>query len=362
MPDPSVGAVGARRPGRLTLDIRQHQSLRLRTAALAVGVATGLLLSAIILVAAGVGPDELLDEFILQTLFDGQNLRAVLFQSAPLVFVGLAASLAFRARFWNLGLEGQMTFGAIAATAISLFQIGPEETRLPVMFAAAALAGMAWVAIPLTLRLRFGVNEIIATLLLNYVALNFLLHLLYGAWSDPKDSFPHSAQFRAFERLPELGAGIGSAIPLALVAMVAAHWVLSISRAGFYLRFVDANPRMAEAVGVPTRQVTLLAVLSSGALAGGAGFVIAAGQEGRLTQSFSEGYGFSGVLIAFLARNNPLAAGIVAFLFATLFITGQSLQVFYQIPFSMVRVIEAILVISVAGSEFAIRHRVRWTR
>jgi simple sugar transport system permease protein len=119
---------------------------------------------------------------------------------------------------------------------------------------------------------------------------------------------------------------------------------------------------MALLAGVPIRKITLLAVLLSGALSGVAGMMISAATEGRLTQGFFEGYGFSGVLIAFLARNRPIAATIVAILIAVLFIGSQGLQVFYQIPFAMVQLIQAIIVICVAGSEFIIRHRVRWVR
>ncbi|MBC7726433.1 MAG: ABC transporter permease, partial [Microbacteriaceae bacterium] len=134
---------------------------------------------------------------------------------------------------------------------------------------------------------------------------------------------------------------------------------VDLSRAGLHLRFVNANPRVATAVGVPVERMILSAGLISGALAGIAGFLVVAGQEGRLTQAFYTGYGFSGILIAFLARNNPIAATIVALLIATLFIAGRSLQVFYQIPFSMVQLIQAIIVVCVASSDFFIRHRIR---
>jgi ABC-type uncharacterized transport system permease subunit len=107
------------------------------------------------------------------------------------------------------------------------------------------------------------------------------------------------------------------------------------------------------------RQMIMSTVLLSGALAGVAGFIVSAGQEGRLTQSFYQGYGFSGILIAFLARNNPFAAAVVALLVAMLFVAGRNLQVFYQVPFSMVQLIQAILVICVASSDFFIRHRLR---
>jgi len=344
---------------RFTVEIRQQMSWPWQALILGIAILAGLAISAAILIAAGVSAKDLLNEFIVQTFFDKQNFLAVLFQAAPMIMIGLAASIAFRARFWNLGLEGQMIWGAIAATAVSFYEVGPEATRLPLMFIAAFATGLLWALGPALLKLKLEVNEIISTLMLNYLASNFLLHLVYGSWKDTKDNFPHSPEFRAFERLPEFLPGISSAILLAVVVAFIVWWFVDISRAGLYLRFVNNNPRMADAVGVPVRRMTLSAVLISGALAGVAGFVVAAGQEGRLTQSFYIGYGFSGILIAFLARNNPLAASVVAILIAALFITGRSLQVFYQIPFSMVQLIQAIIVVCVASSDFFIRHRLR---
>ncbi|MDB5807809.1 MAG: inner-rane translocator [Betaproteobacteria bacterium] len=363
---PAIETEAPRRPRRMPLasrrfsvEIRQLMAWQWQALILAIAILAGMAISAAILIAAGIAPKDLLNEFVVQTFFDKQNFEAVLFQAAPMILIGLAASIAFRARFWNLGLEGQMICGAIAATTVSLYEIGPEATRLPLMFAAAFCAGLLWALGPALLKLRLSVNEIISTLMLNYVASNFLLHLVYGAWKDPKDGFPHSAEFRVFERLPELMHGLSSAILLALIVALVAWWFVDISRAGLYLRFVNSNPRMAHAVGVPVRKMTLAAVLLSGALAGVAGFVVVSGQEGRLTQAFYSGYGFSGILIAFLARNNPLAASVVAILIAGLFVTGRSLQVFYQIPFSMVQLIQAIIVICVASSDFFIRHRLR---
>jgi ABC-type uncharacterized transport system permease subunit len=344
---------------RYTLDLRQQLAWPWQAAVIGLAVLLGLCISAAILVATGISLQELLDEFVVQTFFDPQNLRAVLFQAAPMIMVGLAAAMAFRSRFWNLGLEGQMIFGAIAATWVSLHGFGPPGLRLPLMALAAMAAGLLWMVLPAWMKLRLGVNEIISSLMLNYVAANFLLHLLYGAWKDPKDAFPYSPRFADYERLPELGGGYSSALLLALLMMLLTWWLVERSRAGLYLRFVEAGTRVARAVGVPVDRLLWLTVLLSGALAGLAGFMVASGQEGRLTQAFYTGYGFSGILIAFLARNNPLAAGVVAILVATLFVAGRSLQVFYQIPFSMVQLIQAILVICVAASDFFIRHRIR---
>ncbi len=358
----TAGRPHALRFGRINLEVRQSIPAWRQALILAGAVIAGMAISAALLIAAGVKPRALLDEFVVETLTDSENLHSILFQAAPLIFVGVGAAVAFRVRFWNLGIEGQMIWGGIAATFVAFYEIGPPVARLPLMMLSAVLGGMAWIMVPTWLRLRLRVNEIITTLLLNYVALNFLLHLVYGPWLDPKDAFPHSPQFHSYERLPEIGWGLSSALVMALVFTALAAWLVQSTRFGFYTRFVHDNPRMALAVGVPIKAVMLISVLLSGGLSALAGFVIATAQEGRLTQSFFEGYGFSGILIAFLARNNPIAAMIVAVLVAVLFVSGRSLQVFYQIPFAMVQLIQAIIVICVAASEFLMRHRLHWVR
>lgn len=349
--------------GRFNLEIRQHVSPLRQTLVLTGGLLVGLIATAIVLMLAGVGLRGLYEEFIVSIFSSSMSVSAVLVQAAPLLVVGLSAVVAFRVRFWNIGIEGQMIFGSVFATFVAINNIGPDSLRLPLMLVAAALGGMLWILIPALLKLRLGINEIISTLLLNYVAFNFLLYLLYGSWKDPVSAFPHSEQYEAMERLPLLGwQNLTWALPLALILAVVVWWLLNISRFGFYARFVDANPRMAAAVGVPIAMVTLVSALLSGAISGVGGFVVSAGIEGRMTQSFFLGYTFSGILIAFLARNNALLAILVAAFVGVLFVAGQSLQVFYQIPGAMVQLIQAIIVISVAASEFFIRHRVHWVR
>lgn len=345
---------------RIVLDVRQSLPAWKQSAFLAASLAVGLAISVAILWVAGVAPLELAGE--LAGVFNSDSLRAVLVQAAPLMLVGLGASLAFRIGFWNLGLEGQMVFGGIFAGAISIYQIGPETTRIFLMAIAAAVGGALWCLVAGLLKLKFRVNEIIATLLLNYVAVYFLFHLLYGAWQDAKTAFPQSTPFQPFERLGDVGYGVNVGLLISLGAILAAAWFIHFSRVGLYMRFISASPNVARVLGIPIRIVTIWIVAVSGACAGLAGFVNVASQEGRLTESYADGYVFSGVLIAFLSRNDPLVVAIVGFLIAVLFIVGQTLQVFYQIPFTMVQLIEAIIVISVAASEFFIRHRIRWIR
>ncbi len=327
----------------------------------AAGIAVGLVIAAVVLLASGVGLRDLVNEFVVAIFSSPRNISAVLVQAAPLIIVGLSACLAFQARFWNIGIEGQVIWGAIGATFIATYDIGPESLRLPLMALTAAAAGMMWIALPTFLKLRQGVNEIISTLLLNYVALNFLLHLLYGPWQDPVSAFPHSKQFETVERLAPMGwQSLNYSLVLALVLAAICFWLLNVSRFGYLLKFVHANPKMAQAMGIRAGVMVLVAAFASGALSGLAGFSISAGIEYRMTQSFFIGFGFSGILIGFLARNHPIGATVVAVFVALLMVAGQSLQVFYQIPFAMVQLIQAIIVVCAAASEFFIRHRLHW--
>jgi len=327
------------------------------------GILAGVFLSAVVLVYAGVSLNNLYTEFVVSVFSSPANISAVLVRSAPLIIVGVSAAVAFRANFWNIGIEGQMMCGAMASTYFSIYDIGPDQSRIFIMLIASAVGGMAWIVIPVILKIRLGVNEIISTLLLNYVAFNFVLHKLYGSWKDPITAFPNSAQFDAVERLPRLGwQNLTYTLPLAVLLALVCWWFLNFSRFGFFTKFTNANEKTAHALGFPVIKVIVVTALLSGALSGIGGFVVTAGIEYRLTQSFFVGYGFSGILIAFIAQNNPLGAILVAFFIAILFVVGQSLQVFYQIPGSMVQFIQAIVVITVAGSEFFLRHRICWIR
>lgn len=359
---PADKIVPVQRPqhGWRRLEIRQHMSAWQQALVIGAGFLIGCAVAAVILVVSGVGLADFAIEFGTSIFSSSQSLAAVLVRAAPLLIVGLSAAVALRVRFWNIGIEGQMIFGSIAATAVVLYHVGPPSFRIILMMLLAAVAGAGWIVVPAILRIRLGINEIISTLLLNYVAFNFLLHLLYGSWKDPASNFPNSAQFDVSERLGLLGwENVTYAIPLAIVLALICWWLLNVSRFGFFTRFAQANPRMAAAVGLPLTSIILGSALLSGALSGIAGFAVTAGSEYRLTQSFFVGYGFSGILIAFLARCNAIGAVAVSVFVAVLFVVGESLQVFYQIPGSIVQLTQAIIVICVAGSEFFIRYRLR---
>jgi len=348
---------------RAVLEVRQSISGPQKTLIVAIMLAVGLAISAIILILNGVQASSLFDELIVQTFFNRESLASVLVSTTPIMLVGLAAAIGFRVRFWNIGIEGQIIFGGVGASLIAFYCPGPGALRLPLMGIAALIGGALWVLPTLFLKLRLKVNEIITTLLLNYVAYNFLMYLVYGPWQDPVDRFPHSAKFEAVARLPGIGFGrVDLGLFIGVVMVVVVWWLMQRSRLGFYMRFVEAKTRMAIVVGVPVLSTQIAAVLLSGALSGLAGFAISAGQEYRLTQSFALDFGFTGVVVAFLARNNPILVAVVSFLMGGLAVAGQAMKVFYQVPVAVVGLIQASIVLSIAASEFFIHHRVRFVR
>ncbi len=345
------------------LERRQTSSDTMSYAVYAASLVVASVISIAVLALAGIAPAELGRELAATAFSSSRALGSVLAQSSPLIIAGLATAIAFRANFWNIGLEGQMIMGAIFATAIAIFDIGPEGLRLPLMLLAAMLGGILWIAGPGYLRHRLDVNEVITTLLLNYIAFNLLLNLLYGGWADPVSSFPQSERFEIAERLPPLGwLTLTWGFPFAVMMAAVFWWISAVSRVGYLVDLFASNPNMARAVGIPVRSLSIAAIIASGAVAGMSGFVIASGVEARLTQNLHIGYLFNGVLIAFLARNHPLGVVVAALFVAVLMQLGLSLQVYFGVPFSLVRLVQAIFIICLAGCHFFIVYRMNWRR
>ena len=317
------------------------------------GLAFGLGVSAVLLVNAGVPPEALIDEFLIATFMTSDGQSQTLTAALPLILVGLASAVAMRVRFWNIGIEGQLWLGAMAATWIALNGIGPAPFQLALMALLASVAGAVWIAIPLVLKQRFGVNEVISTLLLGNVAFLLVQHLLFGVWRDPANSFPVTAAFSDAARFALLGWGQLHAGLYVVVAVAAAVWFsLEYSRLGFHADAVGSNADTARASGLPVTRTIVGLVLLSGALSGLAGMLIVAGTEHRLNQSVGNGYLFSAIVIAYLARARPLWVIVVAVALGSIFTAGSVLKVFYSISEAMITLVQGTVLISILMAQF----------
>jgi simple sugar transport system permease protein len=276
---------------------------------------------------------------------------ATLVRTVPLLLAGLAVALAFRAGVWNIGAEGQILAGAAAAAAVSIAW-APALGRgaLPVGLLAGLLAGAAWVGPPALLRQRFGVLEVISTIMMNFVALYFVGWLVRGPMQEPLGIYPQSPELPDAARMPRMfaAARVHWGLPLALAASVGLWWVLAHTAAGFRIRASGASPSAARTAGlIDVSRTTTRAFLASGALAGLAGAVEVTGVTFALYENLSPGYGFTAIAVALLARLHPLIVVPSALLFGALDAGAGAMQRDAGVPSVIVSVITALLILLV---------------
>ncbi len=250
-------------------------------------------------------------------------LAETVVKAAPLVFTGLAVAVAFRAKFWNIGAEGQLLAGAMAAAFVGARESLPEWSLVPLMILAGALAGGLWATLPAVLKTRYKVDDVVATLMLNFIMLYGMMALLDGPWKDPLSGYPDSpdilmaAEYPILVEMTRLHLGV----LLAVLATFAVWFLMRSTTLGFAIRAVGENARAARHGGIAIARVTVLTALISGGLAGLAGVGEVAGIHFQVMATLSPGYGYAGIVIAMLARLNPLGV-IPASLFFAVVITG----------------------------------------
>ena len=292
-----------------------------------------------------------------------------LVKATPLILAGLACALAFRMRLWNIGVEGQFLMGAWGATAVVMVPLLPADAPAPVILAAMAVAGFIsgaiWGSIPGLLKAYLKVNEIIVTLMLNYIALLFIQYWVFGPWSE--GGFQMTKQFPKTAWLPRLsdfadsvpafgGLTVHAGFLVALLAATVVWLVVRRSRWGFVIQLVGDSPDAARYAGVNIKRDIVLVFMASGGLAGLAGMSEVAGAVHRL-QDASPGYGFTAIIVAYLARFNPLGVVVTAILFAALILAGREIQ-----PSGIPAMVQGIVLFCVIASDVLRRYSVRVQR
>jgi general nucleoside transport system permease protein len=292
-----------------------------------------------------------------------------LVKASPILLTGLACIVSFRMKLWNIGGDGQMFLGAWAATGLAVFWL-PNDLPRPLMLAAMAAAGIIagglYGAIPGFLKARLNINEIITTLMLNYVAYNFVSYfVVVGPWSigdfESTGRFPASATWPRLTQFADQvpvfsGLTVHPGIFLGIGAAIVLMWVLYRSRWGYEIRVIGDNPKAARYAGINLSRNIILVMTLSGALAGLAGMnEVAALRE--LNGRFTRGYGFTGVIVAWLAKLNPLAAILVAILFGGLLVGTALIQ-----PQGISSMLQGVILFVVIGTELLFRYRLRLER
>ena len=368
----------ARRPGRtdslLPWAIRLERRLevpRWLPVVTTIGaVIVALVISGVILWIAGGDPIQIFVHILRSSFGSLGVLSDTLVKATPLLLTGLACALAFRMRLWNIGAEGQFLMGAWGASAVVLVPIVPPGTpsiiTIPVMMVAAMLVGAAYGAIPGILKAFRGVNEIIVTLMLNYVAALWLAYWVFGPWSE--GGFQLTAQFPKEAWLPRLsdfsaafpafsGLTVHLGLVFGLVAAVLVRFLLFRSRRGYEIRLIGDSPRAARYAGINVARNTVIVFAMSGALAGLAGMSEVSGVVHRLQLAISPGYGFTAIIVAYIAKLHPYGVIVAAIAFGALILAGREIQ-----PSGIPAMIQGIILFSLIASEVVLRYRIRLER
>jgi simple sugar transport system permease protein len=266
--------------------------------------------------------------------------------ATPIIFTALSVILAFRCGLWNVGADGQLYLGAIAAVGIGFNTLGlPGPVVAPAMALGAILAGAGWAAVPAALRVVFGASEVIVTIMMNFIAVTISTYLIGGPWASGVT--PATGPIVAAGFLPVLvpGTRLTLSFPIAVVAALALGFVLRRTVFGFRARAIGLNPDAARHAGIRVGRVRFLAFAGAGGLAGLAGFGEVAGIYHDLPNGLSPGFGFTGIVVALLARLDPLWAVVVAVALGALTVGSGGMQRALGVPVSLVAILEAVLIL-----------------
>lgn len=326
-----------------------------------------LALLVIALVFWGYGVDPLL---AYKRIFKGAfgslyGLSETMVKATPLMICGVGLAIAFKALVWNIGAEGQLLMGAVAATWVALYAIpeAPAVILLPCMFAAGFLGGATWALIPGILKAKFRANETITTLMTVYIASELVNYLVYGPWKGAEEwGFPYSSKFPLAAQLPRLGnTRIHYPTLLIALALAALAYILLMrTKLGYEIRVTGSNPDAARYAGMNYFKTVMLVMLISGGLAGLAGVGEVAGIHHRLRypQGISPGYGFTAIIVAWLGRLNPLAIIFTSLLFGGLLVGGDALQVALGLPVATINIFNGVILFFVLGGELLTRYKI----
>ena len=342
--------------------IEPREPSTLMNVAVPVGAAiVSLMLAALPLALAGadvIAAFGLLWQGVFGSVF---TLTETLTRAAPLILTGLAAAVAFRARLWNIGAEGQLYLGAVAAVAVGSGLIqGPPWLMIPLVLLAGALAGAMALLLPAWLKTRFGADEVVTTLLFNFVILLFVQMLLEGPMKDPMGmGWPQSSPIIDAAMLPRLvdKMRLHAGLLVGLAAALVLHLVVGRTTWGFRMRAVGENAPAARHAGISITRTLLGVALVSGALAGLAGVGEVAGLKGYLTADISPGYGYAGIVVAMLARLSPLGVVISAFFIAGVFVGADTMSRAIGVSSYLADLVVATSLLTVLVGGFVSRYR-----
>ncbi len=340
-------------------DCSGKEAALIRTAA----ILLALTAAGFFIIILGHNPFSVYGSMIDGAFGSGYRILETFRKSVPLIIASLGISLAFRLKFWNIGAEGQIIMGAFGATFCALnFQNLPSVILLTMMGAAGIICGGIWAAIPAYFKAKFGTNETIFTLMMNYVALKWITYLQYGPWKDPGAlGFPKIPGFSDSAVLPRIfGLHIGWIIALILIVLI--HVMVNYTKRGYEINVVGESENTGRYAGMNVSRVIIYTIFASGALCGLCGMIEASGVNKTLSIEITRGVGYTAIITSWLSALRAPVIGIVCVLFAAMMQGGTFIQMAFQIPQSAAQILQGLILFFVLGSEFFIQYKVTFKK
>ena len=322
-----------------------------------------LLTASVLLIVIGLDPLSSLHRIFIKPLNSVYGISELLAKATPLITIGVALALGFRAGVWNIGAEGQLVMGGLCGGAVALAFWGVDGFWvMPLVLLGGTIGGLFWGAIPAFLKVRFNANEILVSLMLTYVAILLLSVMVHGPLRDPDGfNFPESRLFHDAATLPKLfSAGRGHlGFVFAIAFAIVGTWVVKRWHLGFEMRVTGLSASAAKFAGYSRDRTVWMALLMGGAISGFAGVVEVTGNIGQLVPTISPSYGFTAIIVAFLARLHPLAVIPAGLLVALSYLAGEAAQLSLGVPAASTQVFQGLLLFFLLGTSLFVNYRVR---
>ena len=323
------------------------------------GATVALVLGALLILVADSDPVTAYQAMLRGAFGGSRQLTETILKATPLLLVALGLSVAFKARVWNIGAEGQYFIGAMFGSVVALqFSNWPSFILIPAILMVGSVGGALWGLIPALLKTKRGMNEIISTLMLNYIAIFTVSYVARGPLKDPNGYLPESAQFAKAARLSGLfDTRLHAGVVIALLLVPVVYILLWRTPLGFRLRAIGSRDSVARFAGINVEQGIIFALVFSGAMAGLSGIMEVSFLHSRLKDSISGGYGFTAILVALLGRLHPVGIVFAAIFFSALTIGANSMHTLTGVPATLADVIQALVVLFVLGADAFFRMR-----
>ena len=337
---------------------REYYSYYWEYIVLIISLFVSLIIGGIIFLINGINPLGAFSAIITSVFGSFYGFTETMLFSIPIIFCAFASALPANMRLWNIGGEGQFVLGAFGATLIALnLPTLPFIFLIPLIFLSGIFFAMIFGLIAGLLKAILNVNEILVTLMLNYIAILWVMFLVYGPWKG-KDNFPYTRYFPESIFLPTIfNSRLHIGIFIAIIIAIILYLMVKESIWGYEIRVVGESQKSARYAGISVKRNIILVMMIAGGLAGLGGTIEVMGLQHRLQPSISQGYGFTGIIVATLAKNNFLYILLASFLISGLLIGGQEMQMFYKTPASIVKMFQGIILLCVLGGNIFIENR-----